>query len=93
MLEIISNILVRKSRLSYPQYPNPMTQLSLLNHCYVLLAGSSKNKVNIFYLEEQEKEIPVIDNEKKVTSKPVTNKSDPVLQQSQKKLNKVDANS
>ena len=70
-----------------------MTQLSLLNHCYVLLAGSSKNKVNIFYLEEQEKEIPVIDNEKKVTRKPVTNKGDPILQQKQKKLNKVDANS
>ena len=93
MLEIISNILVRKNRLSYPQYPNPMTQLSLLNHCYVLLAGSSKNKVNIFYLEEQEKEIPVVDNEKKVTSKSVTNKGDPILQQKQKKLNKVDANS
>lgn len=93
MLEIIPNILVKKSQLSYPQYPNPMTLLSLLNHCYVLLAGSSKIKLNTFYLEEQEKEIPVIGNEKKVTSKPVTNKSDPILQQKQKKLNKVDANS
>ena len=89
MLEIIPNILVKKSQLSYPQYPNPMTLLSLLNHCYVLLAGSSKIKLNTFYLEEQEKEIPVIGNEKK----PVTNKSDPILQQKQKKLNKVDANS
>lgn len=81
MLEIISNILVRKSQLSYPQYPNPMTLLSLLNHYYVLLADSSKNKVNIFYLEEQEEKIPVIHKETKVTSKPVTNKSDPILQQ------------
>ena len=81
MLEIISSILVRKSQLSYPQYPNPMTLLSLLNHYYVLLADSSKNKVNIFYLEEQEKKIPVIHKETKVTSKPVTNKSDPILQQ------------
>ena len=81
MLEIVPNILVKKSQLSYPQYPNPMTLLSLLNHCYVFLAGSSKNKVNIFYLEVQEKKIPVIHKEKKVTSKPVTNKSDPILQQ------------
>ena len=37
----------------------------------VLLAGSNKNKAEIFYLEEQEKEMPVIYNKK---DKPVTNK-------------------